>query len=176
MKASVEKEYKMLLTKKQFDFIIEKNDFDLVVQDNYYYDVEKENAGLRIRNIDDLYILTYKVYENGKVFEYEYKVEGNNIENEYILKFLKKQNIEKIPKYLGVLQTSRYYKKFEKGEMFLDRNFYLNKIDYEIEYEVYDEKTNNQELIDFLLQHKIEYIENNKTKYQRFKEVYNEKN
>lgn len=176
MKVNIEKEYKMLLSKQQFDKIVENEELSLVIQDNYYYETGKENAGLRIRNIEDLYIMTYKIYENGKVIEYEYQVNDANIENEHILKFLKKQNIEEKPKLLGILQTSRYYKKLKKGEIALDRNLYLNKIDYEIEYEVYDEGSDEQELIDFLSKHKIDYIENKKTKYQRFKEVYNEKN
>lgn len=165
----------MMLDKKQFDYLVETNDFELSIMDNHYYDTNQDNSGLRIRNIDDLYILTYKVYLNQKVYEYEYLVPTNDIKNEAILAFLNKQGIKDIPKYLGFMQTSRYYLKLQKGEICLDRSYYLGKVDYEIEYEVYDENSDNQELISFLEKAKITYHPNQKTKYQRFKEVLYEK-
>lgn len=176
MKAKVEKEFKMLLDQTQYQKISENEDFKLEIQDNYYFDTKKASMALRIRNVEDIYILTLKKYENNKLFEYEFRVDDQYIDHPKILDYLKIHGINEKPKYLGLMQTSRYYLKLNKGEIALDRCLYLDKIDYEIEYEVFQEKDDHQELVTFLDKYKIKYIENKKSKFQRFMEVYNEKN
>ncbi|MDY6063196.1 MAG: CYTH domain-containing protein [Erysipelotrichaceae bacterium] len=177
MKAHIEKEYKMMIDENDFNRIVEKENMELIIQENYYYDLNSSKMAMRIRNIEDLYILTIKVKDGDHQLEYEYRVDDHNIDTPAIKALLKKLNIYGEPKYIGSLLTSRYKLNLAKGEIVLDLNKYLNKIDYEIEYELFDYQTNsNQELIDFLKKYQITFIENKKTKFQRFKEVLNEKN
>ncbi len=170
MNYHIEKEYKILIDKNKFNEIVEKEDFDLIIQENHYYDLNTKNAALRIRNIDDLYILTIKIKEDNLTKEYEYKVSDNKIDDN-INALLLKLNLNPNPKYLGSLLTSRYYKKLNKGELVIDLNRYLDFIDYEIEFELYNHLDDDiTEFNNFLTKYKLNYTKNSKSKFKRFLE------
>lgn len=171
MNYKIEKEFKVLIDKKQFDRIVEAEDLQLIIQENFYYDTHEENTACRIRNIEDLYIFTLKKVVDNQVFEYEYQVNDNDINDPYIQEFLKRQNITQKPIFLGSMLTCRYFKKLKYGELVIDLNKYLNHEDYEIEYELFDPKNNIQdEFLNFLNKYKIEFKENKNSKFKRFKE------
>lgn len=174
MKYKIEKEFKILIDQKTFNRIIENEDFQLIIQENYYYDTQLKDVFCRIRNIEDLYIFNLKKVINDKVIEYEYQVDDNNIQNPYILKLLQQLNINHIPKLIGSMLTCRYFKKLKNGELCIDLSKYLNHQDFEIEYELFDEKNDNlDEFKDFLNKYQIDFQENKISKFQRFMELLN---
>ena len=170
MNIKIEKEYKMLLSKKQIDKIIENDDeLKLEVFENYYYDLNSPNSVMRIRNFEDLYILCFKTRDGEDL-----------IEKECLVSDLKDPNIEKLlihygfksAKLLGSTICSRYTKKIKNGQLCLDYTTYPNKEkDYEIEFELDDHQDNDiSEFIAYLKKYNIEYEENKISKFKRFLE------
>lgn len=164
----IEKEYKMMLEEDDFSNIINHINFDEIVsQDNHYYTASK-NMGMRIRYVHDKYYFTLKHKINDEVREYEWEIDDNNINDPSILKLLNELNIDE-PKYLGTLSTIRYQKDYPLGILCLDKNIYLDHLDYELEYELKD--ANNDDFItleNILKEFKLEFIPNHISKYGRF--------
>lgn len=150
----VEYEYKMLLDYCEYMKIIQKiNDrkefieMKENIQINYYYDFEdnkllKKGVTCRARQIDNKLKLQLKVvkkrgcdYKVNKEFELPLEKLSKTIDLERI-GWDKVVDIKGIVLLKGSLITHRKKWCFENNiEVFLDKNYYLGKIDYEIELE-----------------------------------------
>lgn len=129
------------------------NENDFVKQVNYYFDTNdeliiKSKSSLRVREVNNKYILTFKLKKNDEVLELEQDITLEDFKmlkanqksfNEYYYDLLKNMNIngEDI-KYLGYLITYRASIPYKQGELFFDKNYYQDTNDYEIEYETHN--------------------------------------
>lgn len=174
----IEKEYKMLLTKKQFEKIKKGYSFDKKnIQINHYFNSLnnfKRNYAVRIRELNDKYIFTLKMNnENGKL-EYEFEIDNLDIHHKKIEDLLQELNIDDKFYPIGTMKTIRYILNDEFGELCLDENHYFDKIDYEIEYELFDYTQNKLEHFKNILKtFDIEFVLNKKSKLKRFKDELN---
>lgn len=153
MSENIEIEYKVLLTENQFNKLEVEIPFpqSAVVQVNHYFDTHQfllrsKRNSLRIREVNETYILTFKQPINQHILE----TDDILTENEYHAwkngNPIPKQNItEKLTKlgisineltYIGSLKTER--KQFSSGQIIycLDKSTYNGLIDYELEIEV----------------------------------------
>jgi len=132
-------ERKAILTKEQYESLLGKivdKPVTKKVQINYYYDTDdyillSNDETLRVRQIEDKLELQYK---------YNKKIEsGVRISNEscdeinYLPEKIAIDGL--IVKRIGFLLTERRSKRFDGYIIFLDKNYYLGKVDYEIEME-----------------------------------------
>lgn len=164
-KPHIEKEYKMMIDEKIYDMLTQNQ--KSFHQTNFYY-TSNSNSGMRIREKGGKYIFTLKIRKDDYAEEYEFEIPENSLDNKRIKELLNNFNI-KNPQYLGKMETQRTIIKLDDGEICIDKNSYLNEIDYEIEYELYDASIgNNQELLTYLKKYNLEYIPNTITKYARF--------
>lgn len=166
----IEKEYKMMLKAEEFNSLLNKlPDHEIRVQSNYYY-TASNNMGMRIRFLNNKYYFTLKHFINNEVREYEWELINNDINDPSITKLLNELKVEK-PVFLGELKTIRHLYRFDKGELCLDENEYLNKKDYELEYELYNPEIDDFATLEKLLELiNLKFTTNKLTKYQRFKD------
>ncbi|SDI54407.1 CYTH domain-containing protein [Natribacillus halophilus] len=151
----IEREGKRLLTENEFEniqnyFQLRTDDFH--IQHNHYFDtsdfqLKARNAALRIRYKDEAYVLTLKVQTDEGILEKHQPLaegdwSGDNpltqipdggavqtyIEGEWGIPFHTLQ-------YLGRLSTWRAEFSYEQGLFALDKSYYLDKVDYELEFE-----------------------------------------
>ncbi len=174
----IEKEYKMMLTKKQFDTIKKHYLFDKTnTQINHYFNSVnnfKKNYALRIRELNNTFIFTLKMNnENGKL-EYEFEIDNLDINHNKIKSLLKELNIDDEFYPIGTMKTIRHILNDEFGELCLDENHYFYKVDYEIEYELFDYTQDKLEHFKNILKtFDIEFVLNKKSKLKRFKDELN---
>lgn len=172
----IEKEYKMMLEESEFRKIISSLNPDNVTKQNNFYYTASHNMGMRIREIDKHYYYTLKHFINGEVREYEWEIPDNNINDPSIINLLNELHIDH-PIYMGSLLTTRYIKEYPLGTLCLDENIYLDKTDYELEYELKDAREDDFKTLEtFLNTYNLTYIVNTETKYKRFKDRLKEVN
>jgi len=155
MDTFVEIEAKYLLSEEDFKRLFEtfKNSkMKYKVQINYYFDM-LDNTLLnnkimfRVRSYVDYYEATLKLpQENGAKLEINETVSqeefinlcaGRGIYEGVIQQKLKELGYNVFDlELVGNLETRRYSLAYEGGELFFDENYYNDKVDYEIEYEV----------------------------------------
>ena len=133
----LEFEKKLILNKAEYNDILNLYNFshNPVIQTNYYYDTpdgQFTRGGItcRIREKDGQYVATLKNHNlqwTDCSVEYSTKVKNENYAHAFI-----GMNV-----YLqGVLRTTRYSWSFCSGvTIILDKNEYLNTVDYELEIE-----------------------------------------
>jgi len=159
-------EKKILLTKIEYERLLHNFADNLVkdtMQINHYYDtldytLLNNNDMLRIRQIDDN-------------LELQFKYDKRTQNNVRIAKELRKK-IGHLPKaisinglhtnYIGYLLTERKSMEFDFYTAFLDKNYYLGKVDYEIEIEANSISDMPKELFE------IKFGVNCSGKYTRF--------
>ena len=102
MKTNIEKEYKLLVTKEQFEQLVSLYEpISFHKQVNTYYDTTDHriadlHGAMRIREIDEHFIFTLKLWKKQQLYEYECEVKNNSIEalqNEQIVMLLKEHGI-----------------------------------------------------------------------------------
>lgn len=171
MKAHKEKEYKMMINKDIYDYYLLNLDLKTFTQINYYYSCDNPLFAMRTRLINNKILFTLKEKKDEYKNEYEFEIEENNLNDSRIQKLLKEFNINN-PIYEGTMKTTRSILDLKYGEFCLDKNEYLNKVDYEIEYELYDvENDIHDEFIEILNKANLVYERSFKSKYGRFKEA-----
>lgn len=158
MENHLEIEFKNVLTKDEFirlqQFLgVTENDFFLQVNDYFDTDdfaLKKAGCALRIRTKEGHMELTLKEPNDAGLLETNEPI--SEVERDLLLehKFFPKGAIEKKLKsmqislekisHFGTLTTSRAEIPFYEGLLVLDKSFYLNKEDFEVEYEVTDPK------------------------------------
>ncbi|MFV0381481.1 MAG: CYTH domain-containing protein [Breznakia sp.] len=144
MKAHIEKEYKLLLTKQQFEKLYALHHMPVYkTQINTYFDtlentLLQQKSAMRIRQTDNNFLFTLKRWKGNDLLEYECPVSSNSIDvlqQAKIQTILKRFGIFGPFKILTSLTTQRATIKTDVYELCFDINFYNHKTDYEIEYE-----------------------------------------
>lgn len=162
-------EFKNLITSNQFKQIRDSLFIDITpfYQTNFYIDIEdlqirKNILMLRIRELEDRFVLTLKVPNEAHVItEYhqildESVLEKTNIDESDlgadIINVLKERNIDtNTLKIQGQLETIRYERTYKNGLLVLDESQYFGETDYELEFEaknVSDGKVVFNEILD----------------------------
>ena len=162
-------EFKNLITSDQFKQIRDSLFIDITpsYQTNFYIDTEdlqirKNILMLRIRELEDRFVLTLKVPNEAHVItEYhqildESVLEKTNIDESDlgadIINVLKERNIDtNALKIQGQLETIRYERTYKNGLLVLDESQYFGETDYELEFEaknVSDGKVVFNEILD----------------------------
>ena len=158
MSSELEIEFKNLVTLKEFtkmidEFNIQKE--DIVKQKNYYFDtpefdIKNISCALRIRKKKGEYELTLKQpvkdgnWETNENLEEQaalQMIETGHLPDGEVKNKLKELNIDfDTLSCFGSLTTKRAEIDYLEGLLVFDNSSYLNKEDYEIEYEVTDKK------------------------------------
>lgn len=143
-----EDEYRQLLS--AFSISEDKK----VIQENFYFDtpdfsLKGVGAALRIREKKGIYTLTLKqpvergLLETHQVLskeEAEQMLNGGNIIEGEVVSILKGLSISTSDvRFFGSLKTKRAEVDYKNGLLVLDKSYYLNQTDFEVEYEVTDE-------------------------------------
>lgn len=159
MNKQIEIEYKMILKPRQFAYIKNKFPFTYPIkQTNHYFDtpakeLSSKRYALRIREIEQSYILTLKIPQKIGVLELEQEVSSIQIQQEVLsqplLDALSFIQIEELSCF-GFLTTYRSTLELPEATICLDENFYHEHHDYEIEYEVKKDHESYPAFIAFL--------------------------
>jgi len=174
MNTNLEIEYKTLLTESQFNRISsDYKEVPAIKQVNFYYqyaDVSKPIAA-RIRQINETFELTFKIKQSKGRLEVNFEVYGNDssiFDHNDVKSFLIENGYTQVFNYLGELTSYRRLIKEEYGDMCIDENHYLGKVDYELEYEViHDEELAYARYLELVEKYNLSN-EKAKTKYHRF--------
>ena len=182
MNELLEIEYKMLLDKDIFYKILDDYKDDIYhqyIQTNYYLtntSLKEKKYMLRIREKENKCEMTLKRPHLNHSLETNISISlkdknnilnGHMIDNE-IMNILKDENIDiSTLKNEISLTTHRYDIILKEGTLSLDINTYNNITDYEIEFEVSDEKTGYDKFLSLIKPYNLTYIKNNKSKIKR---------
>lgn len=167
-KPHIEKEYKMMIDEEIYNNLLIDLDLRPFKQVNYYYSCFSKEYAARIRFVDEKYIFTLKVKGDGYKYEYEVEIPDNSINHKEVKDILNKFNIEKI-EYLGSMTTYRATKDYKYGQLCVDKSEYINTVDYEIEFELFDYQNDSKDELDKLLNdYHITYTPSKHSKFKRF--------
>lgn len=187
MSQEIEIEFKNLLTKDEFIKIKETfqlKDEQFFLQENHYFDtsefsLKELGAALRIRKKQDQFILTLKepaevgLLETHQMISEETaqnmlktgEFDGGQVTERLISLGIDKKDMT----YFGTLATLRAEKNYQNGLLVIDHSRYLNKEDFELEFEVTDEQEGKRVFHDLLKELNIP-IRETKNKIRRFYE------
>lgn len=174
MSEEIEIEFKNLLTEKEYQTLLysfNATENELFTQINSYFDtpdwdLKKLHAGLRIRLLPDSAELTLKTpFENHllettdslSLIEAEKLISEGKIKADGAVGAkLKSLNIspEQL-RLLGTLKTTRFERQTSQGLFVLDKSYYDNEVDYELEFEVPDYSIGKIHFDNFLEKHQI---------------------
>lgn len=168
MSEQLEIEFKNIVTEEEFIKLLDYfslTEEDFFSQENEYFDTEdfilkQLGCALRIRQKNGKYEFTLKepqeiglLETNEEISKVARKklIEENQFPEGKIAEKLRKLNIplEKV-KYFGSLKTDRKELPYYDGILVLDKSYYLNIVDFELEYEVEDYETGKQHFISLL--------------------------
>lgn len=150
----IEIEFKNMLTQEEYKLLINAfhiSEHQLVEQENFYFDtrqfsLKKRNSALRVRKKEGKYELTLKeplqvglLETNQTITEKDMTMLMENISfpDGKIKETIERWNLS--PKqimFFGSLKTIRAEITYKGGILVFDHNYYLNKEDFELEYEV----------------------------------------
>lgn len=187
MATNIEIEAKALIKEEDYNKLIKEfeneNSF-FFDQTNYYvetknFDLKKLGVGLRVRSINDKFVLTLKAPMSEGLLEKE-----ENISEDQFVMFEKKNifpecslkdfiimlgfDIKKL-KIMAKLRTHRTQLELDEGKHILciDRNEYNNLVDFELELEGNSLGKAKTRLEQFCIEHEIEYKDNPRSKQTR---------
>ena len=184
----MEFEAKNLLTEQEYQLLVTHfNHNKSKTQINYYFEtndflLKSKGAALRIRELNNQYTLTLKQPEQDGLLETHVKI-NEEIKNQWlagkcvVIPQFKSQldklgiNPEKL-KYWGNLRTDRIEIEQEQVTIVLDKSFYNNTIDYELEIEANSMTRAKDKLNQLLMIHQIEQ-KNTVNKIVRFFQTHN---
>lgn len=185
MNEHIEIEYKILITKEIFNNFLNAYPNHLsYTQTNYYFThpiLKQKRFMLRIREKENTYELTLKRpcrthrLETNISLTYQEKedLHNRNLSNE-ITDILKQEGIALTDLQQEFsLTTHRHDIQLKEGMLSLDYNTYLDQEDYELEFEVTDEKQGYFKFLEIIKPYHLNYIANCPSKVVR---VYNELN
>lgn len=176
MDKNIEKEFKILVNKEQFDQLkIDYEPLEFETQINTYFDsedhcIEKKKGAMRIRTKNGIHIFTLKLQSNEGLYEFECKVDSNDVSSLYtdeILILLDEYGICGPFYPIATLKTNRAVFESEYAELCFDINYYNDVVDYEIEYEFKKEHDGFNLFNAFLSKVDLTYEKNCKSKIQR---------
>lgn len=184
MSQEIEIEYKVLLTKEQFDNLNNKLPFpkEPITQINHYFEtnnfeLKDARSALRIRQKGNQYVLTLKepfedaiLETHDALTEAEFLkwINGTPIKKSNTTKQLEQLGIQaEALNYYGSLKTDR--KSYTENEVIyvLDKSYYNDIIDYELEIEAPSHEIGIAVIQSLIKQFEISEI-NNITKIERF--------
>lgn len=175
MAQNIEIEFKNILTKEEFQKLIHFFQFtkdDFFTQENHYFDtaqfaLKESGSALRIRKKNNEYELTLKqphreglleTNEMLTIIEVEEMLNGGEITNHFIRSLISEMGIDPNEiEYFGTLLTKRAEIEYQAGLIVLDHSSYLNKEDYEIEYEVSNQEAGKSVFAELLSQLQIPF-------------------
>ena len=167
MTKNKEIEFKTLIDEQTYNVLLKEFELDnnVFAQTNFYFDTPDlkllgEKTVLRIRKKGTSYKLTKKTRAEVGADEAHILLSETKA-NEYLQKGFN-ANIIGLPYnvvYQAELTTYRASTPYKNGTLFLDKSVYYDKVDYEIEYEVDDDKEGLVDFKDFLQKYNIEYKE-----------------
>lgn len=187
MATNIEIEAKALIKEEDYNKLIkefENENAFFFDQTNYYvetknFDLKKLGVGLRVRSINDKFVLTLKAPMSEGLLEKE-----ENISEDQFIMFEKKNifpecslkdfiimlgfDIKKL-KIMAKLRTHRTQLELDEGKHILciDRNDYNNLVDFELELEGNSLGKAKTRLEQFCIEHEIEYKDNPRSKQTR---------
>lgn len=180
MNEHLEIEYKILITKEiLLDLLKKYPDYKEYTQRNDYFldeSLSKRYYSLRIRTKNNQYEMTLKRPEGNARLETNINISKKEktlllnhqkINNE-IVQILEDEGLD-ITSFdtSHYLQTHRYDIQLDEGILSLDISTYNGITDYELEYEVDDEKNGFERFLSIIHQYHLEYKGNCKSKTQR---------
>ncbi|MGY6209846.1 CYTH domain-containing protein [Cytobacillus firmus] len=186
---NIEIEFKNMITTDEFTALmnfLNLRSEDFSEQENHYFDtpdflLKEKGSALRIRQKYGSFELTLKqphpeglleTNEDLSESEAAEMIQNGKIPREQIKKSLEELGIKTDNlRYFGTLTTKRAEKEYNKGLAVLDHSRYLNKEDFEIEFEVDDRKEGQMVFLNLLQQLNIP-VRKTENKIKRF---YNEK-
>ena len=182
MNELLEIEYKMLLDKDVFYKILgdyKEHINHSYTQTNYYLTnshLKEKKYMLRIREKENTYEMTLKRPHLNHSLETNINISlkdkdnilNGHISDNAIISILKDEGIDVNTLTNEIsLTTHRYDIILKEGTLSLDINTYNNITDYEIEFEVSDEKTGYDKFLSIIKPYNLTYIKNNKSKIKR---------
>jgi uncharacterized protein YjbK len=185
MAETIEIEFKNLLTKVEYENLLKTfnvEDKDIVKQSNHYFDtpnfsLKDLGSALRIREKKNSFELTLKQPANVGLLETTQHLSSNEFEaaikQQIFPEGIVQERLEQLDiaftniVYFGFLTTKRAEFPYKEGLLVLDHSFYLEKEDYEIEYEVEDFQTGQLVFQELLKQYDIP-IRKTQNKIARF--------
>ena len=160
MENMIEIEYKTLLSFEEYRRTRDVySSYAPILQANTYFDTPTRSLfhhgiSLRIRTIKDSHTLTIKFPHGEHVEEWSESVATCTVQElnhpliyTHIAPFLSEEI-----NCLGTLLTSRIIIPYRKGILCLDENTYLNRVDYELEYELMEGYSEDNEGYQGILQ------------------------
>ncbi|WP_042349476.1 CYTH domain-containing protein [Bacillus massiliigorillae] len=169
MNQEIEIEFKNLLTKEEFiklTNLFSIKDTEFITQENHYFDtadfsLKANGAALRIRHKNGKYVLTLKQPAEQGLLETHESLSSEEAQDILKTNQIKKGAISHILltqfgisaedlKHFGTLATSRAETNYMEGTLVLDHSNYLNKEDYELEYEVTDYSIGQENFMNLL--------------------------
>ncbi|THE12013.1 CYTH domain-containing protein [Bacillus timonensis] len=173
MSQELEIEFKNLLEENEYHRLLSAFSIDdekRVTQENFYFDtaqfsLKNLGAALRIREKNGTYTLTLKqptrrgLLETHQVIteeEAKQMLAGGPIIDGEVSTILNTLSINPMDvTFFGSLKTKRAEFEYKNGLLVLDKSYYLNKCDFEVEYEVTDEVIGKDIFEELLQQHHI---------------------
>lgn len=162
MSKPVEREFKVLLSKKQYEILLHSYDYsEIRNQTNQYYDtkdgfIKNFGGAMRIRYLNNNHIFTLKIRNDSTSnIELEKQIDTDNIQNiqdPEVLNWIREYHIslKDIHKTFKV-HTVRNVYETEDAEICLDKTTFNNDItDYEIEYELKNSNGSIEKFNEFL--------------------------
>lgn len=168
----MEFEAKNLLTEQEYELLITHfNQNKPKTQINHYFETDdfllkSKGAALRIRELNNQYVLTLKQPEQDGLLETHVMI-TEEIKNQWLAGQIVvipqfKNHLDKLGinpenlKYWGNLRTDRIEIEQEQITIVLDKSFYNNTIDYELEIEANSMTIAKDKLNQLLITHQIE--------------------
>ncbi|WP_191272346.1 CYTH domain-containing protein [Neobacillus kokaensis] len=185
MTQNLEIEFKNMLTKQEYEMLLQAFHIDkkeIFTQENHYFDTLKfslKNIGsaLRIRRKKDQFEMTLKqpapvgLLETNQLLSREEAAEAiqaGKLPTGKIEEILEENSVQLADiQYFGSLVTNRVEVEYEIGLLVLDHSLYLNREDYELEFEVED-YPKGKEVFHKLLKHYGIPIRETENKIRRF--------
>jgi Uncharacterized protein conserved in bacteria len=193
MLEELEIEFKLLISKEVYNKMIldfEQNSSTKTIQKNYYFDTKSldlkdKDYSLRVREIENTYQLTLKKPVDFSKKEYNEIIDqqtfnnlkNNKLINSEIFKILKEEGFDlNTLIYYCSLTTKRIEIPYQLGILCLDKNYYFNKVDYELEFEAIDELSGKKAFLMLVNSYNLNYKKNCISKISRAFKTLNEKN
>ncbi|MGZ3901602.1 MAG: CYTH domain-containing protein [Bacteroidia bacterium] len=173
MSQNIEIEFKNILSEKEYELLLKKfniNEKQIFSQENHYFDtpdfaLKEKKSALRIRQKPDHFEMTLKqpasvgLLETNQVLTKEEASEAiqfGKLPTGIIQNLIEEVDIPyKTIGYFGSLLTKRVEFDYKEGLLVLDHSYYLNKEDFELEYEAKNHRDGLRIFQEFLRLHGI---------------------
>jgi uncharacterized protein YjbK len=154
----VEIEFKNMVGKHDFERLLnvfQIPEADFIKQVNHYFDtnaflLKKQNAALRVRHAENEYELTLKRKQKTGLLEISQKITADDADAMLKQGFFPEGEVKEellamkinptLLSCFGSLETRRAQQPFEPGCLMFDHSLYMGKEDFEVEFEVPEDR------------------------------------